>query len=94
MEKTISGKIDFAARLAANSALISRNVTVSGRRTSVRLEPEMWGALRQIAACEGVSVHDLCTLVHGGRKEGTSFTAALRVFLMAYYRYQSVVRIT
>lgn len=28
------------------STLVSRNITVCGRRTSVRLEPEMWLAIR------------------------------------------------
>jgi predicted DNA-binding ribbon-helix-helix protein len=67
-------------------ALISKNVRIHDRRTSVRLEPEMWDALHEIALLEDCSIHDLCGAVHELKDEGASFTAALRVFLMEYYR--------
>ncbi len=68
------------------STLINRNIIVSGHRTSVRLEPEMWGALLDISAREGKSVHELCTLVADRKKPDCSLTAAIRVFTMAYYK--------
>jgi predicted DNA-binding ribbon-helix-helix protein len=61
-------------------------VRIHDRRTSVRLEPEMWDALNEIALLEDCSIHDLCGAVHDLKDEGASFTAALRVFLMEYYR--------
>lgn len=67
-------------------ALVSKNVRIHERRTSVRLEPEMWHALREVAEIEGCSIHDLCGAVHDLKEPGASFTAALRVFLMEYYR--------
>ncbi len=67
-------------------ALISKNVRIHDRRTSVRLEPEMWDALNEVALLEDCSIHDLCGAVHDMKDEGASFTAALRVFLMEYYR--------
>ena len=67
-------------------ALLSRNVRIHNRRTSVRLEPAMWTALNEIAHAEKCSIHDLCGAVHDLKDEGMSFTAALRVFLMEYYR--------
>jgi predicted DNA-binding ribbon-helix-helix protein len=67
-------------------ALISKNVRIHDRRTSVRLEPEMWDALNEVALLEECSIHDLCGAVHDMKDEGASFTAALRVFLMEYYR--------
>lgn len=70
----------------AKTTLISRNLTINKRRTSVRLEPEMWDALRDIAHRERCSVHDVCTLVHLRKTSQTSLTAAIRVFLMLYYR--------
>jgi len=42
------------------SSLISRNITVSGHRTSMRLEPEMWDALAEVCRREGASLHDVC----------------------------------
>ncbi|MGH1376529.1 MAG: ribbon-helix-helix domain-containing protein [Alphaproteobacteria bacterium] len=68
------------------SSLISRNITIFGRRTSIRLEPDMWVALNDIADRERCSVHDICALVYVRKSEATSLTAAIRVFLMLYYR--------
>ncbi len=73
----------------AQSTLQSRNVRIHNRRTSVRLEPEMWEALNEIATLEKCSIHDLCTAVHDLKEASVSFTAALRVFLMEYYRMAS-----
>lgn len=71
------------------STLVSRNITVFGKRTSVRLEPEMWASLREIADREGCSIHDICTLIGMRKKENTSLTAAIRVFIMLYFRASS-----
>src|SRR5688572_23853611 len=68
------------------STLVSRNITVSGRRTSVRLEPEMWRALKEISTRENCSIHELCTLISFRKNKRTSLTAAIRVFLMLYFR--------
>lgn len=68
------------------STLVSRNITVLGRRTSVRLEPEMWTALRDIAKRERCRIHDVCSLIQMRKNPNTSLTAAIRVFLMLYYR--------
>jgi predicted DNA-binding ribbon-helix-helix protein len=68
------------------STLVSRNITVLGRRTSVRLEPEMWAALKDISKREKCSSHDICSLIQIRKNVNTSLTAAIRVFLMLYYR--------
>lgn len=70
----------------AKTTLVSRNITIMGRRTSIRLEPEMWVSLKDIAGREDCSIHDICTLVSLRKKPKTSLTAAIRVFLMLYYR--------
>lgn len=71
------------------TTLVSRNITVLGRRTSVRLEPEMWKALRDIAKREGCSIHDICSLISLRKNAQTSLTAAIRVFLMLYFKASS-----
>jgi len=68
------------------TTLLSRNITVQGRRTSVRLEPEMWNALYDIAKRESCSIHDICSLIHMRKNPKTSLTAGIRVFLMLYFR--------
>ncbi|HWD57809.1 MAG TPA: ribbon-helix-helix domain-containing protein [Stellaceae bacterium] len=67
------------------SALRIRNVVVAGHRTSVRLEPLMWDALREIAGARGVLLNDLVTEIDQGR-EALSLTAAIRVFIVEFYR--------
>jgi len=75
--------------IESKSSLVSKNITVSGRRTSVRLEPEMWAALKSISKRENCSIHDLCSLIALRKKSETSLTAAIRVFLMLYFRAAS-----
>ena len=71
------------------SSLISKNITVRGHRTSIRLEPEMWNAIKDIALREGTSIHNICSLIAIRKTDDTSLTAAIRVFLMLYYRAAS-----
>jgi len=51
----------------------------------VRLEPEMWRALREIAVRERCRIHDLCSVVQMRKNPETSFTAAIRVFVDALF---------
>ncbi|HLJ21256.1 MAG TPA: ribbon-helix-helix domain-containing protein [Stellaceae bacterium] len=70
---------------APESTLRSGNVTVAGRRTSIRLEPAMWQALREISAREGMTMHALVTEIERARAQ-SSLTAAIRVFLLDYFK--------
>jgi predicted DNA-binding ribbon-helix-helix protein len=67
------------------SSLAIRNVVVAGHRTSVRLEPLMWEALHEIARDRDVTVNDLVTEIDG-RRETSSLTAAIRVYIVDFYR--------
>lgn len=78
-------KMEKAGR-TINSTLISRNVTVNGHRTSVRLEPDMWRGLIEICKREKSNQHEICSLIAVSKPKETSLTAALRVFIMAYFR--------
>ncbi|ACJ00485.1 conserved hypothetical protein [Rhodospirillum centenum SW] len=62
---------------------ICKNVTVAGRRTSVRMEPIMWQCLEEICRREGRTVHEIVTLIDRLRGDG-GLTAALRIFLVGY----------
>jgi len=75
--------------MSDNSALISRNVTVLGKRTSVRLEQQMWNALKEIAEREYCSIHELCSLIASRKKPNLSLTASIRIFLMLYFKAAS-----
>lgn len=69
----------------SNSTLVNRNVTVNGHRTSMRLEPAMWDALEDVCRRESLSIHDVCSLVDTRRTQ-SSLTAAIRVFILGYFR--------
>ncbi|MEQ9332937.1 MAG: ribbon-helix-helix domain-containing protein [Thalassobaculum sp.] len=68
-----------------SSILESRNVTVGGRRTSMRLEPQMWDAIETIAKLEGMSINRLCAEIDQRRRD-VGLTSATRVFIISYYR--------
>lgn len=71
------------------SILESRNVTVGNKRTSMRLEPQMWNAIEEIAAREGVTINNLCTQIDKKRTDlavTVGLTSATRVFIIAYFR--------
>lgn len=68
------------------SSLVSRNLQIGGKRTSARLEPDMWAALFDIVRREGRNIHDICSMIDTTRPQDTSLTAAIRVFIMAYFR--------
>ena len=63
--------------------LVNRNITVDGHRTSIRLEPEFWAGLADIAQSEELTVDQLCSEVDRGAGE-LSRTAAIRVFITSY----------
>lgn len=67
---------------------VCRNVTVAGRRTSVRMEPLLWESLNDICRREERPVSDVVTLIDA-RRGDSALTAALRVFILAYYREAS-----
>ncbi len=67
------------------SRLVNRNITAGTGRTSMRLEPEVWDALRELCLREGIELRDLIrsverTATSGGR------TSAVRVHVLEYFR--------
>ena len=70
-----------------------RNVRIGRRRTSVRLEDELWDALGQICEETGKDINQICTEVARSRGDGGvggeragSFASSLRVFILEYFR--------
>ncbi len=58
------------------------NVTIKGKRTSVRLEPEFLTALLQLARRRRRSVHWLCERAKRQQGWRESFTSRLRIYIM------------
>ncbi|MCC7428978.1 MAG: ribbon-helix-helix domain-containing protein [Alphaproteobacteria bacterium] len=67
------------------SRLVNRNVIAARGRTSMRLEPELWEALAEACAREGISASQLCRRAEAAMP-GAPRTSAIRVFLIGYYR--------
>ncbi|CCQ74633.1 ribbon-helix-helix domain-containing protein [Magnetospira sp. QH-2] len=73
---------------------ITQNVTVNGRRTSMKLEPENWKALEDICRWEGLSLHEICSLVDDLRDTDVASetataptrTSTVRAFIISYFR--------
>lgn len=74
------------------STLINKNIMVDGRRTSMRLEPEMWDALSDICRFENMKLSHICHLVNQHRRGG-SLTSCMRVFIISYYKTVALSRV-
>jgi predicted DNA-binding ribbon-helix-helix protein len=68
------------------AGLINRNITVHGRRTSIRLEHSMWEALRELSGRERMTMSELCSRIAASKDAALTLTAALRVFIVDYFR--------
>jgi predicted DNA-binding ribbon-helix-helix protein len=60
-------------------------VKIGPRWTTIRLEPEIMRALREIARGLGIGANDLFTEIACAHGEG-SFASAVRVFIVSHYR--------
>ena len=77
------------ARPDRRSALVLRNVSVNGRRTSFRLEPRIWEILAEICRREFCTAHDVCGFVAQRKPPHGSLSSALRVFILDYFHKSS-----
>lgn len=55
----------------------------------MRLEPEIWTALEDISAMEGIPVRDICTLIRQ-RRRTANLSSAVRVFAYLYAKFQAL----
>ena len=82
--------IDLLARSACDApfaVVATQIVQVSGAAVEVvELEEQVWRGLDEIAALEGITLDELCTLVHLTYLRGMSLDTGLRVYAVNYYR--------
>ena len=69
----------------SGSRLVNRNITAGSGRTSMRLEPEVWDALREVCLREGIELRDLIRAVERTASAGGR-TSAVRVHVLEYFR--------
>lgn len=71
------------------SRLVNRNVVAGRGRTSMRLEPELWDALREICQREQVPVGEVVRRAEAERGTGGR-TSAVRVYVLQYFRVAAI----
>ena|SRR5579859_373515 len=64
-------------------------IIVEGRWTSLRLEPVMWDALSDIAAQHSTTVNEVIGRINRVRDPRDNLSAAIRVYIVEFYRRQS-----
>ena len=64
---------------------LCKNVTVNGRRTSMKLEKETWESLADICLREKMTIHKLCSDLDL-RRGRYGLSSAVRLFVLRYYR--------
>jgi predicted DNA-binding ribbon-helix-helix protein len=66
--------------------LIHRKIEFDGRPTSLRLEPEFWDYLREIAFVKQVAISTLISVINQQKGKPVPLASALRIFVAEHYR--------
>ena len=69
-----------------DAKLLTRNVVIDGKRTTIRLESDIWDAVDDLCARERISRHDLCSRVEAGR-DGLNRAQTIRAVIVNYFRF-------
>ena len=67
------------------SRLVNRNINATAGRTSMRLEPEFWDALREICQRESLVQAELIREIEQ-KASAVGRTSAVRVHILQYFR--------
>ena len=67
------------------SQTLKRSLAIDGHKTSISLEAAFWGALKEIAARERISVPTLVTRIDTERQH-TNLSSAIRLFVLDHNR--------
>src|SRR5579862_832794 len=67
------------------STLKVYGLRLGDRTTSLRIEPELWESLEEIAFFEGCTIADIADRARRGYKTG-SLVSRLRLFMLDYFR--------
>lgn len=69
-----------------DAKLLTRNVVIDGKRTTIRLESAIWDAVDDLCSRERISRHDLCSRVEAAR-DGLNRAQAIRAVVVNYFRF-------
>jgi predicted DNA-binding ribbon-helix-helix protein len=80
----------FVPSETLRSTLVTKNVMINGRRTSVKLEPTELAALNAICARENLSIHEFCKRADNSpRRQEASRTGRIRMAILEYCMAQT-----
>ena len=68
------------------SPVVKRSIILAGHKTSVSLEDEFWGGLKEIAGKRLMSLSTLVDTIDAQRQQGSNLSSALRLFVLHHYR--------
>jgi len=68
--------------------LLCKNVVVNGRRTSMRLEKEVWNALSESCRHQNISLNTLCSQIEKS-KDKRGLSSAMRIHALNFYKTQA-----
>ena len=69
------------------SPVVKRSIILAGaHKTSVSLEDEFWGGLKEIAGKRLMSLSTLVDTIDAQRQQGSNLSSALRLFVLNHYR--------
>lgn len=66
------------------SAVLKRSVCLNGHKTSVSLEHEFWGAMKEIAKFRDLNINQLVAEIDINRSQ-QNLSSAIRIFVLGYY---------
>jgi predicted DNA-binding ribbon-helix-helix protein len=75
-------------RRPLKSSIVKRSIIIGGRKTSISLEAEFWGALKEIVKERGTTLQELVTSIKAERREA-NLSSAVRVFLLRHCQDQA-----
>jgi predicted DNA-binding ribbon-helix-helix protein len=70
------------------SAVFKRSIIIDGHKTSVTLEDEFWGGLREIARRRNATITSLVMQIDDARTEN-NLSSAIRIFVLNYFRMRA-----
>lgn len=70
--------------------LVEYKIYHQGKAQQIMIEPQMVGAIKEIAMIEKVSLRELCNLISRTCKDG-NIAGSIRVFVCTYYRNLALV---
>jgi predicted DNA-binding ribbon-helix-helix protein len=69
------------------SKVIRRFIVVPGHKTSVSLEDEFWGALKEIAGGRHMTISDIVGTINRERQHD-NLSSNIRLFVLGFFRDQ------